>query len=201
MKSISIAFVCLLCSLSATTIASETEPKIGTSASPVSNSRDTDLRTLLREVGARLHKHFVADPRVQQTIDLGGLDHQEVTYAQLLAILEINGLVVVAADGIFQVIPNADARQSAWPIVSAENIKTLDDEWVTCVVLIRNINAAQLVPILRPLIPQYGHLAAFPDRNALLISDRSANIRRIMEIIKLLENLPKAADLPPSQKP
>ncbi len=26
----------------------------------------------------------------------------------------------------------------------------------------QNVSAAQLVPILRPLIPQYGHLAAYP---------------------------------------
>lgn len=69
---------------------------------------------------------------------------------------------------------------------------------------IKIINAAQLVPILRPMIPQSGHLAAYPDRNALVIVDRSANVRRLVEVVKILEGLPKATvDLQPksSEKP
>jgi len=197
---LSIVFACFLWSLSTPTIADETESKISTSASVVTNSGDTALRALLREVGPRLHKHFVVDPRLPQTIDLGGLDHRDVTYAEVLSILEIYGMVVVADGGITQVIPNTDARQAATPIVPADNIKGLDGEWVTCVVLVKNISAAQLVPILRPLIPQWGHLAAFPVTNALIITDRSANVRRMIELIKILENLPKVAD-PSSQKP
>jgi general secretion pathway protein D len=104
-------------------------------------------------------------------------------------------MVVIADGAIMQVTPNTDARPAALPVVSPDNIKTLDDEWVTCVIPIKNITAAQLVPILRPLIPQYGHLAAMPDRNALIMVDRAANVRRIVEVIKILENLPKAADV------
>ena len=42
------------------------------------------------------------------------------------------------------------------------------------------------------MIPQSGHLAAFMDRNALIIVDRSANVRSLVEVIKILENLPKS---------
>ena len=44
---------------------------------------------------------------------------------------------------------------------------------------VKNVSAAQLVPILRPLIPQYGHLAAYPASNILIISDRASNVNRI----------------------
>jgi general secretion pathway protein D len=161
---------------------------------------DTNLRALLREVGVRQHKHFIVDPRVQQVVDLGGLEPKDVTYPQLLSILQVNGWVVVADDGLLQVIPNAEVRQVALPLVSPESIKTLDDEWITCVVPVKNTSAPQLVPILRPLVPQWGHLAPVTDRNALVIVDRSANVRRLLEIIKTLEGLPRAVDMP-SQKP
>jgi general secretion pathway protein D len=165
------------------------------------NPLDADLRTLLREVGARTHKHFVLDPRAaRQAVDLGGLEPKEVTYPQLLSILQVNGWIVVADDGILQVIPNVDVRQAALPLVAPENIKTLDDEWITCIVPVRNISALQLVPILRPLIPQWGHLSALADRNALIIVDGSANVRRIVEIIKSLENLPKVTEFLPPPK-
>jgi general secretion pathway protein D len=153
----------------------------------------------------RTHKHFVLDPRAPQSIDLLGLEPKDVTYPQLLAALAVNGMAAVAGDGIVQVIPTSEIRQDALPLVTPDNIKTLDEEWVTCVMPIKNISAPQLVPILRPMIPQSGHLAAYPDRNALVIVDRSANVRRLVEVIKLLENLPKSTvEWPPpksSEKP
>jgi general secretion pathway protein D len=191
-----------LCSLPALSIASDSESKQSAGAPYVPNSRDTDLRALLREVGTRMHKNFVLDPRAPQTIDLGGLEHKDVTYPGLLSILQVNGMVVVADEGIIQVIPNTDARQAASPIVMApENLKTLDDEWVTCVVPIKNISAAQLIPILRPMMPQYGHMAAVADRNAVILVDRTANVRRLVELIRILENLPKVVDVPTSKTP
>jgi type II secretory pathway component GspD/PulD (secretin) len=49
------------------------------------------------------------------------------------------------------------------------------------------VSAAQLVPILRPLIPQYGHLAAYPASNMLIISDRASNVNRMMRIIQRID--------------
>jgi general secretion pathway protein D len=116
------------------------------------------------------------------------------------SILQVNGMVVLADGGIVQVIPTTDARQMASPIVVApENIKYLDDEWVTCVVPVKNISAAQLIPILRPMMPQYGHMAALVDRNAVILVDRTANVRRLIELIRILENLPKVVDVPTSK--
>jgi general secretion pathway protein D len=201
LKSIRIVVATLCCFLATLVVAGEPEAKQSSSLAPPPNSRDIDLRTLLREAGARMHKHFVADPRVPQSIDLGGLEHQDITYPQLLSVLQVNGLVVIADDSIMQVTPNTDARQAAVPFVSPDNIKTLDDEWVTCVVPIKNISAVQLIPILRPLMPQYAHMAAMPDRNAVILVDRSANVRRLVELIKILENLPKVADSPASKAP
>jgi general secretion pathway protein D len=199
MKLFGIALAVLWCSLPAFAIAVEPEPK--QSSASVPNSRDTDLRALLRELGTRLHRHFVLDPRTPQSIDLGGLDHQDLTYPQLLSVLQVNGMIVVADGGIMQVLPNSDARQAALPLVAPENIKTLDDEWITSVVPLRNLNAAQLVPMLRPLVPQAGILAPITERNALIIVDRSANVKRLVELIKALENLPKVADSIPSRAP
>ncbi len=58
---------------------------------------------------------------------------------------------------------------------------------MTQVVAVKNVSAAQLVPILRPLIPQYGHLAAYPASNMLIISDRASNVNRVMRIIQRID--------------
>jgi general secretion pathway protein D len=190
----------LLCLLSALGVAEDPETKLSSSVSSTAAGGDTDLRTLLREEGVKLHKHFVLHPKAPQTIDLSGLPHQDITYPQLLSVLALNGMVVVANDGISLVLPNVDARQLPLPLVAPDNIKTSDEELVTCVIPVKNISAAQLVPILRPLIPVWGHLAALPDRNALILVDRSGNVRRLVEIIKILESLPKAPEIAPPTK-
>jgi general secretion pathway protein D len=186
----------LLYLLPAFSMAGDQESKQGASASTSPNSHDTELRALLREAGTRLHKNFVLDPRAPQTVDLGGLEHKDVTYPALLSILQVNGMVVVADEGLMQVIPNTDARQAASPIVMPEDLKTLNDEWVTCVVPLKNLNAAQIVPMLRPLMPQWAQMAPFVDRNALILVDRTANVRRLVELIRILEKLPKVVDAP-----
>ena len=205
MKHVRITLVAFLMLLPALALSADPDSKEVGSLSTVSNARGTDLRALIRDVAVRTHKHFVLDPRAPQSIDLLGLEPKDVTYPQLLAALAVNGMAAVAGDGIVQVIPTSEIRQDALPLVAPDNIKTLDDEWVTCVMLIKNMSAPQLVPILRPMIPQSGHLAAFPDRNALVIVDRSANVRRLVEVIKILENLPKSTvEGPPpktSEKP
>ena len=42
------------------------------------------------------------------------------------------------------------------------------DDIITQVVQVQNVGATQLVPILRPLVPQYGHLVAHPGSNMLI---------------------------------
>jgi len=195
-----------LCLLQATGLRAE-EPQAKESAGAAGAAGaarvgDTDLRALLREVGQRLHKKIIWDPRLQATVELGSLQRQELTYAQLLAVLQINGYVAIESDDLLEVLPTVEGRQSPTPVFPAESIKGPDDEIVTVVLGLHNVSAAQLVPVLRPLMPQYGHLAAFSDRNALILTDRGANARRIVEIARAIDALPKAsADLSSSFAP
>jgi general secretion pathway protein D len=201
MKVFGIGLALYWCLLPVFSIAGEPESSLTASVTPDSNSRGTDLRTLLREVSARLHRHFVLDPRAPHSVDLGDLTARDITYAELLTVLKIYGMVVVTDGGVTQVLPDTDARQSATPLVAPDSIKGPDDEWIATVLPVKNISAAQLVPILRPMLPQMAHLAAFPDRNALIIVDRCANVKRIVELVRILENLPKANEVPAQKTP
>jgi len=58
---------------------------------------------------------------------------------------------------------------------------------VTHQVRLQPVPAAQLVPILRPLLPQAAHLAALPDQNALLIVDRFGNVKRVVALVRELD--------------
>ena len=160
------------------------------------------LPTLLLEIGGRLHKTFVLDPRAtSDKIELLSLRPQDITYPQLLSLLGLYGLVAITDGTTTLIVPNTDVRTAALPLLSSDNLKTLDDEPVTVVIPVKGISAAVLVAILRPMIPQWGHLAAITERNALVMVDRTANIRRVVEIIKTLEELPKAVQLEQSKAP
>lgn len=189
MKILALVLAIILSALPLVVTAAEVESRSAASEPP-HDSHDVDTRELIREVGARLHKHFVWDPRVPQTVNLGTLERQEITYGQLLALLRIYGFAVIADDNLMEVIPDALVRQVGLAVVAPENIKALDDEWVTVIVPVKGMNAMQLATILRPLVPTTGQINVLAERNAMVIFDRSANVRRLIELTKALENLP-----------
>ena len=110
-------------------------------------------------------------------------------YEAFLSILSVYGFVAVPAGDVVKILPDANARQV--PGAEGEPGGGRPDDIVTRVISVQNVAAAQLVPILRPLIPQYGHLAAHPPSNLLIISDRASNVDRMMKIVARID---QAAD-------
>ena len=94
--------------------------------------------------------------------------------------------VAVPAGKVYKIIPDASARQVPGNDLP-DQVSRSSDELVTQVISVKNVSAAQLVPILRPLIPQYGHLAAYPSSNMLIISDRASNVSRMLRIIARID--------------
>ena len=152
------------------------------------NYKDADLRQIIEAVSAITGKNFIIDPRVRAQVTL--LSSQPMSpdafYAAFLSILEVHGYIAVPSGDLVKILPDANARQVPGIDIPAGEPGSAD-EIVTQVITIRNIGAAQLVPILRPLIPQYGHLAAHQSSNMLIISDRSANVNRLLRIIQRID--------------
>jgi general secretion pathway protein D len=107
-------------------------------------------------------------------------------YEAFLSILQVHGFVAVPSGDVVKIIPDANARQLPANDLPSR-VSSTSDEIVTQVVAVKNVSAAQLVPILRPLIPQYGHLAAYPASNMLIISDRASNVSRMVRIIERID--------------
>ena len=148
------------------------------------NMENTDIKTLISTVAAKTGKNFIVDPRVKGKVTV--ISHDAVSrdelYQIFLSILEVHGFAAVPSGRSIKIIPDASAKQSGIPTGTGRG-----DEVVTRVVNVDYVNAMQLVPILRPLIPQQGHMAAFPQSNVLIISDRSDNIARILRIIRRVD--------------
>ena len=152
------------------------------------NYKEADIRQIVEAVGEITGKTFIIDPRVsgqKVTMISSTPMSPEAFYEAFLSVLEVHQYAAVTSGDIVKIIPNATARQYAGPI-GTTGAKGPDDI-VTQIVQVKNIGAAQLVPILRPLVPQYGHLVAHPGSNMLIISDRAGNVGRIVSIIRRID--------------
>jgi general secretion pathway protein D len=150
------------------------------------NYRDADIRQIIEAVGEVSGKNFIIDPRVNAKVTMLSSTPMSpgAFYEAFLSILAVHNYVAIETGDIVKVMPDASSRQMPGPLTT-DNAAA--DDIITQVVAVNNIGAAQLVPILRPLIPQYGHLAAHPGSNMLIISDRAANVDRILRIIRRID--------------
>ena len=152
------------------------------------NLKDADIETVIATVSEFTGKNFIIDPRVKGKVTIISsrpMDRDEV-YQAFLSLLEVHSFAAVHSGNVIKIVPDVNAKQSNTPVV--EHSSGLSgDEMVTQVIEITNVSAAQLVPILRPLIPQQGHLAAYAPTNVLIVSDRADNVRRLIRIINRID--------------
>ena len=152
------------------------------------NYKDADLGQIIEAVSAVTGKNFIVDPRVRAQVTMLSSTPMSPNafYEAFLSILQVHGFVAVPSGDVVKIIPDANARQVPANDLPSR-VSSTSDEIVTQVVAVKNVSAAQLVPILRPLIPQYGHLAAYPASNMLIISDRASNVSRMVRIIQRID--------------
>jgi general secretion pathway protein D len=161
-------------------------PQEGATITP--NYKDADINQIIQAVGEVTGKNFIIDPRVNAKVTMLSSTPMspEAFYQAFLSVLQVYGYAAVPAGKVIKIIPNTDVRQSP-SLDLPDNVSSTSDEIVTQIITMKNISASQLVPLLRPLIPQQGHLAAYQAGNMLIISDRASNVSRIMKIIERMD--------------
>jgi len=152
------------------------------------NYKDADLGQVIEAVSQVTGKSFIVDPRVRAQVTMLSTSPMspEAFYEAFLAILQVHGYIAVPSGAVIKIMPDATARQVPANDLP-DRVSSTSDEIVTQVVQVRNVSAGQLVPILRPMMPQSAHLAAYPSANMLIISDRAANVSRIVRIVQRID--------------
>jgi general secretion pathway protein D len=166
-------------------------------AAPLAES-GIPIDRLIATVAKKTGKKFVVDPRVSAHMTIWGEEPSAITYSQFLTVLEVYGFIAVDDGSLVRVLPDANMRVEPIPTITSKDTRPAS-ECVTQIVPLKYVSAAQLVPILRPMLPQYASLVALPSANTLIISDRFANVRRIEALAKSLdtpENRPAPAKEP-----
>lgn len=148
------------------------------------NLKNADIHSLIQTVSRQSGRNFVVDPRVKARITVVSstpLNADEL-YETFLSVLQVHGYAAVPSGDLVKIVPDVNAKQGPVPEYTDEDSES--DQLVTQVIKVQNVPAAQLVPILRPLVPQQGHLAAYAATNTLIVTDRGSNIGRLISIIQ-----------------
>ena len=165
------------------------------------NLKDADIQVLIATVSEITGKNFIIGPNVQGKVTVVSATPMkpDEIYDTFLAVLRANGFAAVPAGNMVKIVPEAVAQQDGSAGLNGNRTHAAD-ELVTQIVPVKHISAAELVPILRPLMPPGAQLIAHPGSNALVVSDRAGNVARMMSIIERIDTVSDSGvDLIPLQ--
>lgn len=152
------------------------------------NFVNADIETVVKAIGEISGKNFIIDPRVKGTVNIVSSRPvpRALSYQVLLSSLRLQGFSAVEGNGVIKIVPEADAKLHARAV---KRVRRGDgDRLITKVFALQNSNANQLVPVIRPLVSPNNTVAAYPQSNALIVTDYAENIQRIESIIESVES-------------
>ncbi len=150
-------------------------------------TKNSDMHEFVAQVAEITGKTFVLDPRLKGNVTVisdAPLDKEGV-YALFLSVLRLHNFTAVPSGDVIRIQQNATGKQG--PGVQGDLGTIAPEELVTRVIAAQNVDSAELVKILRPLIPQYGHIASVAQPNVVIISDHADNIVRIKKLIQQID--------------
>jgi len=151
------------------------------------NIKNADIREFVAQVAEITGKTFVIDPRLKGDITVissTSMDTDAI-YALFLSVLRVHNFTASPSGNVIRIQQTATGKQTPGPGGSLANVAP--EELVTRVIAAQNVESSELVKILRPLMPQYGGLAAVAKPNVVIVSDHADNIIRLMRIIEQID--------------
>lgn len=150
---------------------------------------NADIQDLIRWASDYVDKTIIVHPNVKGKVSVlaGDPIEKEEAYHVFLSVLQVHGYAVLESEDAIKIIPDALAKQANVPYLMKDT--DTPEKIVVRIIKIKNVAAPQLVALLRPLVPQVGHLAAYPQTNALIIADRAGNIDEIEKIVRDIDQV------------
>ncbi|RUR07528.1 GspD family T2SS secretin variant LspD [Legionella sp. km772] len=154
------------------------------------NLRNADIRAVITEVSRVTGKNFIVDPRVQGKISIistTAISNREL-YQVFLSVLQVSGYAAIPNGDVIKIIPNIDAKTQSSDSLNDLRNPPRGDDMMVAVVPVHYVPAEQLVPVLRPLMPQWSSISAYAPSNMLILSGRANNIKSLANIIKQVDS-------------
>lgn len=154
------------------------------------NFVNADIEGVVKAVSEITGKNFVLDPRVKGAVNIVSARPmaRALVYEVFLSALRLQGYAAVEERGVIKIIPEADAKLHTGRTVGPnERLRAAGDQIQTQVFTLKYESAAQLLPILRPLIAPANTITVYPASNTLVITDYAGNLQRIGRIIDSID--------------
>ena len=153
------------------------------------NLKDADIQVLIATVSEITGKNFIIAPGVQGKVTVVSATPMkpDEIYDTFLSVLRVNGYAAIPSGSMVKIVPEATAQQDGSAGLDGASRLHEMDELVTQIIPVKHVAASELVPILRPLMPQGAQLIAHPGSNSLVISDRAGNVARLASIINRID--------------
>lgn len=153
------------------------------------NLKNADIRAVIDEVARLTGKNFLIDPRVQGKISIvsGSPISDKALYQVFLSMLQVSGYAAIPTGDVIKIIPNIDSKTQSPDLLSELKTPPRGDEIMVQVIAVHYVPAEQLVPVLRPLMPQWSNVSAYAPSNMLILSGRANHIKKMANIIKQVD--------------
>jgi len=154
------------------------------------NLVNTDIEGVVKVVGEITGKNFVLDPRVKGTVNIVSAKpiSRSLVYQVFLSAIRLQGFTAVEERGVVMILPESDAKFYRGTTQGPrDKARTAEDVVQTQVFRLQHQPAAQIVPVLRPLIPTNNAITAYANSNTLVVTDYASNLQRIEKIIESID--------------
>ena len=153
----------------------------------VVNIKEADIHEFVSQVAQITGKTFVIDPRLKGNVTVVSSVpmNADAVYELFLSVLRVHNFTASPSGDVIRIQTTATGKQGPGPDGEVQELPP--EELITRVIAAQNVESGELVKILRPLIPQYGHIAAVAQPNIVIISDHANNIERLTRMIEQID--------------
>ena len=152
------------------------------------NLQDADIKAFINEVATITDQNFVLDPRINGNVTVisnKALSRDEI-YQLFLSVMQVNGIAAIDSGTTIKLVPDNVAKQSGVAVDLRGD--SVGEALATRVIYLTNTQAAEVLGVIRPLMPQSAHAAAVPGVNALVLSDRADSLNQLTALIRDLDS-------------
>jgi general secretion pathway protein D len=169
-------------------------PAVNADAKPAATGRlwnlqDADILSVINEVSLETGKNFIVDPRVSGKISLVSSKPIKPTevYQVFLSVLGLLGYSAIPSGDLVKIVPNVESSELATHIATNRS-PGQGDEVVVRVIPLENVSAVQLLPVIRPMLPQWSNVSAYSPGNVLILMGHASNLKRIANVVQDIDN-------------
>ena len=146
------------------------------------NFRNADILSVIESIAEITGKSFVIDPRVKGKVTIIAPEPLDASllYQVVLSSLQVQGFQAQEDGAVVRIVP----FNQAFNFAGGQGENQLQTE----VLRVNHVQAATLVPVLKPLLSNGARLLAYAASNNLVVSDVRSNVVQLKRILKRLDD-------------